>query len=299
MPPYAALAIAPACLALCLHVAWARPRLDPTAPPTRQLQDGGAEIDPSQLCRAAIAATERTTRIPDEFLSAIGRVESGRMGGGRLNPWPWTVNAAGAGHFYPTKQAAEDAVRQFQASGIKSLDVGCLQVNLFYHPGAFPSLDQAFDPASNAAFAAGMLLDLFQTTGSWPRAAAAYHSMTPALGEAYQQKVLDAWSTPDRPSASAARMIHERAAELTGHDAAVEPVPAALLPAGNRAGAALAPVGSFGTASPAPEFGFSRRLMRAQGQPAGGITGRSLANYRTAPVQFAQRPPMSPANLTR
>ena len=303
MSPYAALATAPAGLMLIVRLAWGAPLPSPPQQFRGETRPAGpiaADIDPSQLCRAAIAATERTTRIPDEFLSAIGRVESGRMGGGRLNPWPWTVNAAGAGHFYPTKQAAEEAVRQFQASGVKSLDVGCLQVNLFYHPGAFPSLDQAFDPASNAAFAAGMLMDLFQTTGSWPRAAAAYHSMTPALGEAYQQKVLDAWSTPDRVSAPVAPTPRENPATRISHGAQADPVASAkLMPVGNRPGDVPALAGSFGTAPPPPELGFSRRLMRAQGPAAGGGAGRSLASYRTAPVQVAQRPPMGPPTLAR
>ena len=153
----------------------------------------------AQLCRAAIAATERVTRIPDAFLNAISRVETGRPAGGAIDPWPWTVNAAGAGHFYDSKEEAVAAVRRFMAAGIRSLDVGCLQVNLFYHPDAFGSLEQAFDPAVNAAYAGKLLLALFAQTGSWPRAAAAYHSLTPALGEAYQKRVLEAWATPDRP----------------------------------------------------------------------------------------------------
>ena len=189
--------VAPFGVLLCFHGAQAA--LSRAAP----VQSGAdTDADPSQLCRAAIAASERNTRIPDAFLSAMGRIESGRPSGGTLSPWPWTVNAAGTGHFYPTKQEAMEAVRRFQAAGIRSVDVGCLQVNLFYHPEAFASLDQAFDPASNAAFAAKLLLDLFAETGSWPRAAASYHSMTPALGLAYQQKVLEQWSragSPGRP----------------------------------------------------------------------------------------------------
>lgn len=62
-----------------------------------------------------------------------------------------------------------------------------------HHPAAFASLDDAFDPASNARYAARFLNQLHAQTGSWPRAVAGYHSFTPDLGERYAAKVLAAW----------------------------------------------------------------------------------------------------------
>ena len=84
-------------------------------------------------------------------------------------------------------------MRASQARGVRSIDVGCLQVNLMHHPHAFASLKQAFDPKANVDYAARFLRDLFDQTGSWPQAAARYHSATPALGAAYRRKVLAAW----------------------------------------------------------------------------------------------------------
>jgi hypothetical protein len=108
-------------------------------------------------CRPAIDAAERGTAIPPHLLAAIGRVESGRRDpqSGGWNPWPWTVNAEGEGFFFDTKEQAIAAVRTMQARGTRSIDVGCMQVNLMHHPDAFGSLEQAFDPASNAAYARG------------------------------------------------------------------------------------------------------------------------------------------------
>ena len=223
------------------------------------------------------------TRIPDEFLSAIGRVESGRLSAGAISPWPWTVNAAGTGHVYATKQDAIAAVHTFLAGGIRSLDVGCLQVSLLYHPEAFGSLDQAFDPASNAAYAGKLLLDLFQTTGSWPRAAAAYHSFTPALGEAYQQKVLQAWATPDRAASPGAQHGGKHAPHVQPDLAASTPAQTAPAPT-PVASATAQPVA--GAASPAA--GFNRTIMLAQGPRP---LGRTLSAYRAAPVRLAWHPP--------
>ena len=151
----------------------------------------------AELCLHATGQVERALQIPDGFLSAISRVESGRPDNdGTIAPWPWTVTAAGVGHYYATREEAVEAVEKFRKQGIFSLDVGCMQVNLQQHPDAFVSVQQAFDPMYNAQYAGEFLLRLHEKMGSWPHAAAAYHSQTPSIGAPYQWKVLEAWSEP-------------------------------------------------------------------------------------------------------
>jgi Transglycosylase SLT domain len=154
----------------------------------------------SSECRAAIAAAERSANIPSGLLEAIGQVESGRANpiDGTVHPWPWTINAGGAGYFFATKTEAVAAAASWQGQGIVSIDVGCLQVNLAYHPTAFVSLDDAFDPVANAFYAAGFLRLLFAQTGSWLAAVAAYHSQTHQIGAIYQSKVLAIWSPSEQ-----------------------------------------------------------------------------------------------------
>ena len=82
-----------------------------------------------------------------------GRERPARPADRRVHPWPWTINAEGQGLFYDTKAQAVAAVRALQARGVRSIDVGCMQVNLMHHPDAFPTLEQAFDPQTNAAYA--------------------------------------------------------------------------------------------------------------------------------------------------
>lgn len=151
-------------------------------------------LQPGEQCRAAIRAAERANSIPDQLMAAIGVVESGRRSAdGKVNPWPWSIDAEGTDFVYETKPEAIAAVRNLQAKGIRSIDVGCMQVNLMHHPNAFASLDQAFDPVENARYAARFLVELKTQTGSWEKATAWYHSATPALGEPYQQKVMAQW----------------------------------------------------------------------------------------------------------
>src|ERR1019366_8605916 len=128
--------------------------------------------------------------LPDQLRAAIGRVESGRRDAqGVINPWPWTINVEGEGHIYDSKAEAIAAVRAYQARGVRSIDVGCMQVNLMFHPDAFASLELAFDPTANAVYAAQFLNDLYAQTHSWTQATAFYHSATPGLGDDYQRKV--------------------------------------------------------------------------------------------------------------
>lgn len=148
-------------------------------------------------CRSAALAFEQSAKLPSGLLLAIGQVESGRADQmtGRLDPWPWTTNQAGEGRYFASSEQAITWVAAMQATGSRSIDVGCFQVNLQYHPNAFASLAEAFDPAANAKYAASFLNQLHDRSGSWPEAIALYHSADPFEGQRYSRQVIEAWNT--------------------------------------------------------------------------------------------------------
>jgi hypothetical protein len=152
------------------------------------------------LCPEAIASEEKAQGIPKHLLSAIALAESARKHPtlGKRMPWPWTVMAEGQGRYLPSKAAAIAEVRQLQARGVRNIDVGCMQVNQYYHADAFPSLEHAFDPATNVAYAAEFLHDLFEASGSWQEAAGLYHSATPEHKIPYRQRVVQYWNEQQR-----------------------------------------------------------------------------------------------------
>lgn len=156
----------------------------------------GNEVDTALACDAAGAAAEQRFELPAGLLRAIGRVESGRRdpSTGRVAAWPWTINAEGRGQSFQNRADALARARLLQASGVASIDVGCFQVNLVHHPAAFPSLDDGFEPRSNAEYAARFLISLKVKTGSWDGAIAAYHSATPERGGPYRDRVAALWS---------------------------------------------------------------------------------------------------------
>lgn len=144
-------------------------------------------------CTDAIMVVERSVSTPPQLLRSLALVESGRRIATRATPWPWTINVAGVGHYYESKDDAIAAVQSARSSGVQSIDVGCMQINLAMHPHAFASLDEAFDPKTNAAYGARFVTSLFQANGSWGAAITSYHSKTPRYAAEYARRVLAVW----------------------------------------------------------------------------------------------------------
>ena len=135
------------------------------------------------LCERAVLHEERAQRIPSHLLHAISIAESGRWNKARKEnvAWPWTVTSGGKGRYYPNKIAAIRAVQRLQRQRVRNIDVGCMQVNLKYHPKAFKSLDEAFDPTANARYAGRFLAQLRQgleRTGEVTRCVGCLHLRT-------------------------------------------------------------------------------------------------------------------------
>ena len=234
---------------------------------------------PSALCRTAIAAAERSSGVPDRLMQSIGVIESGRRDEiGGVSAWPWTLNAEGVGAYFATKAEAIAAVTALRARGVRSIDVGCMQVNLMYHGDAFASLDEAFDPGANARYAARFLNRLMVQTGSWPGATAGYHSLTPDIGAGYARKVLAVWTGPAPRRPSSAEGTTLQAGLQAGPQSWTPPaIPTASMPP---------------PASTTLSLGGNARIIpmasAAAGSP-GALVGRGLAAYRAAPTRLAVR----------
>ncbi len=148
-----------------------------------------AAENPAQLCDRAAQAAALSTGVPVDILLAITRVETGRSANGQLQPWPWAINADGKGTWFDTQAQAVDAATAHLVDGTGTFDVGCFQLNMRWHGNGFPTLSDMFDPAKNASYAAHFLQQLYQESGDWAQAVAAYHSRTGDLASAYVEKV--------------------------------------------------------------------------------------------------------------
>ena len=150
--------------------------------------------DEALLCLNATIAAEEEYEIQPNLLTTIANVESGQWNE-RLQQrlsWPWTVNVNGKGHYFKTKAEAVAAVKNWQKSGVTSMDVGCMQVNMRFHGKEFASIEDAFDPQKNVNYAARFLKKRYALRKNWMQAATDYHSRKARKARAYKRKLLAA-----------------------------------------------------------------------------------------------------------
>jgi hypothetical protein len=196
---------------------------------------GDPLIDGAKLCTQYFPGEEQKNSIPTHLLAAIATTESGRWhsGLGMNVPWPWTINVDGKGYYFNSKAEAIAQVQRLQAQGHESIDVGCMQVNLKHHAKAFATLNEAFDPATNVAYAAKFLHDNYAELGDWIKATAAYHSRTPVYGQQYLGEIERSWNRiVAKVAAARAHEAGEPGSELASNTPPVSPAtfPAATQP---------------------------------------------------------------------
>ncbi|SIT34866.1 Lytic transglycosylase catalytic [Paraburkholderia ribeironis] len=121
------------------------------------------------------------TSVDPKVLAGIALNESGLNG----RAWPWTLNIAGQGFFFRTREDAYRVVRSLIAHGRSDFDVGIMQVNWCYHARRFTSPWQALAPATSIRVAEDILNENYSKTQSVAKAIAYYHSANPVPGQAY------------------------------------------------------------------------------------------------------------------
>lgn len=136
-------------------------------------------------CDGAIRQAAAAFGVPVVLALAIGQVESG----GR----PWAVNSALTSRQFASMDEAKAYVADERRQGVGTIDVGCMQISLYWHPEAFATLDEAFDPARNAAAGMQRVADLWRSTGSWTQAVARYHGGSEQEQDLYACRVLAAY----------------------------------------------------------------------------------------------------------
>ncbi|CNT76960.1 transglycosylase [Salmonella enterica subsp. enterica serovar Bovismorbificans] len=122
-----------------------------------------------------LVATE--VGVPAEALYSVSLAETSRKLPHGERPWPWTLNVAGKGYRYNSRQEAYDAMLSFMRRyPLKRIDVGIAQVNLGWNGTYFSSYYEALDPYTNLRVAARILKSCYDNNpGSWIQAAGCYH----------------------------------------------------------------------------------------------------------------------------
>lgn len=133
--------------------------------------EGAAAAD-GLACEREMTRAARQYDIPLNVLFAVGLTETGSRGA--LNPYDINVNERSV--HLESLQEALDRVASEQARGERLIDIGCMQINYYWHGKSFHSLREMFDPALNVAYAARLLKELKTREGSWTLAVARYNA---------------------------------------------------------------------------------------------------------------------------
>lgn len=124
--------------------------------------------------------------LPPLLLSAVTFIESSDM--------PWVIGVEGAAHRFYTKQGALNKIKELRAQGKTNFDIGCMQVNHFFHKNNFASDEDMLHPVHNIRYAARLLKQLQAETGSWEKAVAYYNSRDLRYSAGYTAKVHQHWN---------------------------------------------------------------------------------------------------------
>lgn len=134
----------------------------------------GAGHATANLCEREMSTASSRHSVPLAVLYAVALNESGRKG--RLNPYAMNIEGTS---LYPSNLA--DAMAGFKTAysdGKQLIDVGCMQINHYWHYKKFLSVKHMFDPHANVNYAARFLRQLYDKEKSWTMAVAIYHAGT-------------------------------------------------------------------------------------------------------------------------
>ena len=126
----------------------------------------------SRTCEREMMRASSKYGVPLGMLYSVGLTETGRRG----SLQPYAMNVEGKAVF---SNSAVEAIGKFEAarrSGAKLIDLGCMQINHYFHRDKFPSLESMLNPRDNVEYAARFLKELKGRHESWTMAVARYHA---------------------------------------------------------------------------------------------------------------------------
>ncbi|CDN46391.1 Lytic transglycosylase catalytic [Neorhizobium galegae bv. orientalis] len=152
----------------------------PAAPPSRaaitrrapvRTPAAGSSVN-SGVCEREIQAAAAKYGVPEGILYSVGLTETGRKG----SLSAYAMNVEGKAFFPPSQQAAMTTFYDAKRQGMKLIDIGCMQINHYFHGENFSSPEEMFDPKRNVEYAAKFLRNLHDKHETWTMAVARYHA---------------------------------------------------------------------------------------------------------------------------
>jgi soluble lytic murein transglycosylase-like protein len=126
----------------------------------------------NQLCEREMLRASAKYGVPVGMLYSVGLTETGRRG----SLQPYAMNVEGRAVFANSLGEAVQHFEEARRSGAKLIDLGCMQINHYYHREKFSSLESMLNPRDNVEYAARFLSELKNRHDTWTMAVARYHA---------------------------------------------------------------------------------------------------------------------------
>jgi len=126
----------------------------------------------SQLCEREMLRASAKYGVPLGMLYSVGLTETGRRG----SLQPYAMNVEGRAVFSNSLGEAVQRFEEARRAGARLIDLGCMQINHYYHRDKFPSLESMLSPRDNVEYAARFLSELKSRHDTWTMAVARYHA---------------------------------------------------------------------------------------------------------------------------
>jgi soluble lytic murein transglycosylase-like protein len=123
-------------------------------------------------CEQEIQAAAAKYGVPEGILYSVGLTETGRKG----SLYPFAMNVEGKAYYPPSRSQALAEFDAAKRKGRKLIDVGCMQINHYFHGEHFSSPAEMFEPRRNVEYAAKFLRNLHARHETWTMAVARYHA---------------------------------------------------------------------------------------------------------------------------
>jgi soluble lytic murein transglycosylase-like protein len=128
-----------------------------------------ASVNP---CETEILRASSDYGVPVGILYAVGLTETGKKGSLQPN----AMNIEGKAVFPSSRAEALRIFANAKTRGARLIDLGCMQINQYYHGSHFASVSDMFEPRLNVDYAARFLVELKNRHVSWSMAVARYHA---------------------------------------------------------------------------------------------------------------------------
>lgn len=139
----------------------------------------------SEECLAAISKYEKLYNIPTGLLKAVSKIESEHN--------HLALNDGLKSHNFKTDKEVLERISYLKNIGKTNFDIGCMQINYYWHNQNFASVEEMLDVTSNVRYAASIIHGLYKAHGSWQAAVRHYHSYEPKFYQIYSKKIALAW----------------------------------------------------------------------------------------------------------